>query len=231
MPWPAVASLRRRAAAAEPAVSQTVSLLPDASAVPECERNAYLDLEIVKIEPESEIISSFYLRRADGTPLDPWVAGQFLPIRVRSPARRRPALRTYTLSTTPNPDHYRLSIRRGGEGSLVSRYLHDHGRPGLRIEAMAPRGKFTLMPESERPVVLVSGGVGITPMIAMADHIVDEGQRTGKFRPVWFRPRHQQRPGPRFWRPCPRARRRASGVEGACPLQPARRRRSPRHYP
>ena len=174
------------AAAAEPAVSQTVSLLPDASAVPESERNAYLDLEIAKIEPECEIISSFYLRRADGTPLDPWVAGQFLPIRVRVPGEVRPVLRTFTLSSTPNPDHYRLSIRRGGEGSLVSRYLHDHGRPGLRIEAMAPRGKFTLMPESERPVVFVSGGVGITPMIAMADHIVEEGRRTGKYRPVWF---------------------------------------------
>ncbi|HEU0155914.1 MAG TPA: 2Fe-2S iron-sulfur cluster-binding protein, partial [Stellaceae bacterium] len=174
------------AAAVAPAVSQTVPLLPDGSAVPDTERNAYTELEIFKIEPECEIISSFYLRRADGKPIEPWVAGQFLPIRVRVPGEAQPVLRTFTLSTTPNPEHYRLSIRRGGEGSLVSRYLHDHGRPGLRIEAMAPRGKFTLTTGGERPVVFVSGGVGITPMIAMANHIVEEGRRTGKYRPVWF---------------------------------------------
>jgi ferredoxin-NADP reductase len=59
------------------------------------------------------------------------------------------------------------------------------GGPGLRIEAMMPRGKFTLAPQSERPVV--SGGVGITPMIAMVNQIVEEGRRrTGIFRPVWF---------------------------------------------
>jgi uncharacterized protein len=51
---------------------------------------------------------------------------------------------------------------------------------------MAPRGKFTLTAAGERPVVFVSAGVGITPMIAMANHIVEEGHRTGKFRPVWF---------------------------------------------
>jgi len=151
-----------------PPVLRTIPLLPNASVVPDSERNAYVELEIFKIEPESEIISSFYMRRADGKPLDPWVPGQFLPIRVTIPSEPQPALRTYTLSTTPNPDYYRLSIRRGDENSLVSRFLHANGRPGLRIEAMTPRGKFMLTPQSERPAVFVSGGVGITPMIAMA---------------------------------------------------------------
>ena len=169
-----------------PAVSRTIPLLPDASAAPDSERNAYVDLEIFKIEPESEIISSFYLRRVDGKPLDPWEPGQFLPIRVTIPGQAQPALRTYTLSTTPNPDHYRLSIRRADGNALVSPYLHANARPGLRIEAMTPRGKFVLIPESDRPVVFVSGGVGITPMIAMANHLVEEGRRHGQFRPVWF---------------------------------------------
>ena len=173
-------------AAAVPAISRTIPLLPDASVVPDSERNAYVELELFKVEPESEIISSFYLRRTDGKPIDPWVPGQFLPIRVTIPGQPQPALRTYTLSTTPNPNYYRLSIRRGDENSLVSRFLHANGKPALRIDAMTPRGKFMLTPESERPVVLVSGGVGITPMIAMANHIVEEGRKTGKFRPVWF---------------------------------------------
>jgi carnitine monooxygenase subunit len=174
------------AAAAAPAVSRTIPLLPDASAVPDSEKNAYVDLEIFQVEPESEIIRSFYLRRPDGKPLDPWIAGQFLPIRVTIPGEPQPVLRTFTLSTTPNPDHYRLSIRRGGEHSLVSRYLHESGKPGLRLEAMTPRGKFVLAAGSERPVVFVSGGVGITPMVAMANQIVEDGQKSGKFRPVWF---------------------------------------------
>src|SRR6516225_6164873 len=180
------AALMPAAAAAVPAISRTIPLLPDASVVPDSERNAYVELELFKVEPESEIISSFYLRRADGKSLDPWVPGQFLPIRVTIPGRPQPALRTYTLSTTPNRDHYRLSIRRGDGNALVSRFLHANGKPGLRIDAMTPRGKFMLTPESERPVVLVSGGVGIAPMIAMANHIVEEGRKTGKFRPVWF---------------------------------------------
>ena len=174
------------AAIAAPAVSRTIPLLPDASAAPDSERNAYVDLEIFKIEPESEIISSFYLRRVDGKPLDPWEPGQFLPIRVAIPGQAQPALRTYTLSTTPNPDHYRLSIRRADGNALVSPYLHANARPGLRVEAMTPRGRFVLIPESDRPVVFVSGGVGITPMIAMANHLVEEGRRHGRFRPVWF---------------------------------------------
>ncbi|HTV44828.1 MAG TPA: SRPBCC family protein [Stellaceae bacterium] len=168
------------------AVARTVPVLPDASAVPDSERNAYVALEIIKVEPESDIISSFYLRRADGKPPEPWIPGQFLPIRVTIPGTPQPVLRTYTLSTTPNPDHYRLSIRRGEGSALVSRFLHANAKPGMRIEAMSPRGKFTLDPASGRPVVLVSAGVGITPMIAMASHIVEDGRRTGKFRPLWF---------------------------------------------
>jgi phenylpropionate dioxygenase-like ring-hydroxylating dioxygenase large terminal subunit len=125
----APATLTPAAAVVAPAVSRTIPLLPDASVVPDSERNAYVELEIFKVEPESEIISSFYLRRADGEPLDPWVPGQFLPIRVTVPGQTQLALRTYTLSTTPNPEYYRLSIRRGDGNSLVSRFLHPMANP------------------------------------------------------------------------------------------------------
>jgi hypothetical protein len=97
-----------------------------------------------------------------------------------------PALRTYTLSTSSNPDYYRLSIRRGEGDALVSRFLHANAKPGFHIEAMAPRGRFVLSGSTDRPAVLISGGVGITPMMAMAEHIVAEGKRTGKFRPIHF---------------------------------------------
>jgi hypothetical protein len=152
----------------------------------ERERNSYVELEVVRVESESAIISSFYLRRADGEPIAPWAPGQFLPIRVAIPGRSEPVLRTYTLSTRSNPEFYRLSIRRGDGASLVSQFMHTNGKAGFRLQAMMPRGKFVLDESTSRPVVLVSGGVGVTPMIAIAEHIVEQGSRTGAYRPIHF---------------------------------------------
>jgi ferredoxin-NADP reductase/phenylpropionate dioxygenase-like ring-hydroxylating dioxygenase large terminal subunit len=164
----------------------TISVAPSASVVPESDRNTFVELEVANIEKESETISSFYLRRADGGSLCFWEPGQFLPIRVTIPGQAEPLLRTFTLSTCCNPDFYRLSImRREGIGS-VSEFLHDTAQKGFRLEAMMPRGKFVLDQTAARPVVLVSGGVGITPMMVIAEHIVEEGCRTGTFRPIYF---------------------------------------------
>jgi ferredoxin-NADP reductase len=167
-------------------VSTTVSAEPTASAIAESERNAYVELEVAKVEKESEIISSFYLRRVDGAPLYRWEPGQFLPIRVTIPGHAEPVLRTYTLSTCYRPDYYRLSIRRGGAAGLVSQFMHVNAGNGFRLHALTPRGKFVLDQISRRPVVLVSGGVGVTPMMAIAEHLVAEGRRTGAHRPVHF---------------------------------------------
>ncbi len=166
-------------------VTSLISVTGDESLVPEAERNLFFDVEVDRIEPESEIIRSFYLRRSDGAKLAPWQPGQFLPIRVRIPGQPTPVLRTYSLSTCANPEFYRLSIRRAG-GGLVSCFLNDTAKAGLRIEAMAPRGKFVLDRSNSRPVVLLSGGVGVTPMMAILEHIAEEGRRTGNFRPVYF---------------------------------------------
>jgi ferredoxin-NADP reductase/phenylpropionate dioxygenase-like ring-hydroxylating dioxygenase large terminal subunit len=167
-------------------VSTTISAAPTASVAAESERNAYVELEVARVEKESDIISSFYLRRADGEPLYRWEPGQFLPILVTIPGRTEPALRTYTISTCHNPHFYRLSIRRGEGTALVSQFMHDHAKAGFRLRALMPRGKFILDQSSNRGVVLVSGGVGITPMMAIAEHIVEEGRRTGTYRPIHF---------------------------------------------
>jgi len=167
-------------------VSTTISVTPTASAAAERDRNAYIELEVAKVEKESEIVSSFYLRRADGDLLYHWLPGQFLPIRVTVPGHPEPLLRTYTLSTRCNPEFYRISIRRGEGVPAVSQFMHASAKPGFRLEAMMPRGKFVLDEGSARPAVLVSGGVGITPMVAIAEHIVEEGCRTGNYRPIHF---------------------------------------------
>ena len=150
------------------------------------ERNVYADYTIFKVEKESESITSFYLRRADGSALASYEAGQFLPIRLTIPGQPKPVHRNYTVSDAPNPEHYRLSIKREGGAALVSNFLHDHATPGFRLEAMAPRGKFGCDAACTRPVVLISGGVGITPMIAMANHLINEGRRTRNFRRTVF---------------------------------------------
>lgn len=178
--------LQELPAASSLPVSTTISAAPTPSVAAESERNSYVELEVAKVERESEIISSFYLRRVDGEPLYRWQPGQFLPIRVTIPGRTEPALRTYTISTCYNPDFYRLSIRRGEGVALVSQFMHANTKAGFRLHALMPRGKFVLDQASNRAVVLVSGGVGITPMMAIAEHIVEEGCRTGKFRPIHF---------------------------------------------
>lgn len=152
----------------------------------EKQRNTYIAYEIADIQRESEAISSFTLGRADGKALAAYRPGQFLPIRLTIPGQEAPVIRTYTLSDAPGADHYRLSIKRQGGMALVSNFLHEHAKPGFALEAMAPRGRFVLDQSSQRPVVLISGGVGITPMIAMANHIINEGQRTRNFRRTTF---------------------------------------------
>lgn len=150
------------------------------------ERNVYVDYEVFRIEKESKAISSFYLRRADGKGHASYHPGQFLPIKVAIPGQSEPAARTYTISDTPTAGHYRLSIKREGDDALVSNFFHDRVVVGSRLEAMAPRGKFVFDEASERPVVLISAGVGVTPMIAMANFIAGEGQRTRISRRTYF---------------------------------------------
>ncbi len=183
-----VDALHGRSFAAQQAapVSATISITAEPSVAANAGPNAHVELEVAKIEPESEDISSFYLRRADGGQLYAWEPGQFLPLRVTVPGQAEPLLRTYTLSTRCNPEFYRLSIRRGDRQSLVSPFLHANAKPGFRLKAMMPRGKFVLGNSRPCPVVLVSGGVGITPMIAFAEHLVEHGRATGAWRPIHF---------------------------------------------
>jgi len=181
---PAAAKQAVEAQAALPQTSM-ISVNEGNSLSPQSERNTYFPVEIARIEKESDVISSFYLRRLDGTPIPPWEPGQFLPIRLNIPGQTAPVVRTYTLSTCANPDFYRLSIRRIEDG-IMSRFLHDNAKTGLKIEAMTPRGKFVLDQSSARPIALLSGGVGVTPMMAMLEHLAAAGKRSGEYRQAYF---------------------------------------------
>lgn len=138
-------------------------------------------LRVSRIVEESRSIRSLHLEPVDGAGLLPHVAGQHLPIRVRLAAGEKPLIRTYTLSVAPSDGLYRISVKREGP---VSQFLHDDLHEGDLIEARAPAGAFTLDPQDERPLVLLAGGIGITPMLAILRDVIYEGWRRQRIRSV-----------------------------------------------
>jgi ferredoxin-NADP reductase/MOSC domain-containing protein YiiM len=128
---------------------------------------------------ESTTITSIYLESDDGSPLPPARAGQYLTLRLPGAADPAP-VRSYSLSSAPGAEAYRISVKREAAG-LVSRYLHDVLRAGALVEVAAPRGEFVLR-EGVNPVVLVSAGVGATPVLAMLHDLA--GRDTE--REVWW---------------------------------------------
>jgi ferredoxin-NADP reductase/MOSC domain-containing protein YiiM len=138
--------------------------------------------------PESLDITSFYIIPEDRVPLPVYLPGQFLTFKLDIPGRPRPVVRTYSLSDGPcHEGYYRVTIKRKPppeDPSIPSgsHYFHDHVEQGTRLSVAAPRGDFYLDPNEETPVALLSGGVGLTPMISMFNAIV----HVGKKRPVWF---------------------------------------------
>src|SRR5262249_36833877 len=124
---------------------------------------------------------SLVLVPADGRPLIAAEAGQFVVLRLRPNPDAPPILRSYSLSDTPSADHYRVSIKQELNG-LGSTYVHSHVRVGDALDVSLPRGSFTLQ-SGERPVVLLSAGIGATPVLAML-HALAETRSTRQI--LWF---------------------------------------------
>ena len=139
--------------------------------------------EVQRKVRESEDVCSLYLRPSDEKALPRYKPGQFLTLRVPASDGSAPLIRTYSLSDSPSPDSYRLTVKRTAETSaatpragIASTALHDHVAVGDVLEAKAPAGLFTIEPtETYRPVVLIAGGIGITPILAMLNSIVEQG--------------------------------------------------------
>jgi ferredoxin-NADP reductase len=147
---------------------------------------------VVRKVKESKEITSFHLAPVDAGPLPHFAPGQFLPIRLEIPGQPRPVIRTYSLSDFPDggsPSTYRLSIKREPApenldvpAGVASNFMHDHIGEGSIIEARPPSGSFVLDPTLPTAAVLISNGVGITPMMAM----LMASARTNPRRKVWF---------------------------------------------
>jgi len=137
--------------------------------------NGYRKFIIDKKVEESEIVTSFYLRPADGSDLPDFEPGQYITVKIHHPESPT-SPRNYSLSDRPGIGHYRISVKRepnpvpGVPGGLVSNYLHDFMSVGDELEVGPPCGDFTIAPSApiERPIVLLAGGIGVTPLLSMA---------------------------------------------------------------
>ncbi|MDH4234264.1 MAG: 2Fe-2S iron-sulfur cluster-binding protein [Gallionella sp.] len=135
------------------------------------------------IEDAVQSVCSFYLVPEDGQPLPPFMPGQFLTFRLDVPTATgstEQIVRCYSLSDAPRPDGYRVSIKRvppplGSEFPLgrSSTYFHDQVAAGSLLQVRAPGGHFHI-DRSDAPVVLIAGGIGITPMLSMLNWCLAE---------------------------------------------------------
>ena len=144
-----------------------------ALAAPEVAWNGYRKFTVSRKVEECDQTYSFYLSPHNGRPLPSFKPGQYLTFELQPPAAPKPLIRCYSLSDGAlSADHYRVTIKRyvNAEGApgVISNYFADHVKEGDILNVKAPSGKFYLDVEVDRPVVLISGGIGITPMLAMA---------------------------------------------------------------
>ena len=124
------------------------------------------DLRVTAIKDESTIIRSFTLAPVDGRPLPDHKAGQFITLKA-TPVGGAPQIRNYTVSSSPQDDALRISVKRENNG-VMSNHLHDAVQVGDIIATKSPAGLFHFDATAKRPAALFAGGVGVTPMIAMA---------------------------------------------------------------
>ena len=163
----AVALLRRsrRLAAAPPAAALPAEAAEAAEAVA---WPGWRPFRVLERHFEDSVCSqcSFVLAPVDGLPLPPFRPGQFLTFRLAGTRLPRDVIRCYSLSAAAEPGHYRVTIKRVPDG-LGSNHFHDKVQQGSVLDVRAPAGQFCIDLQDTAPVVLVAGGIGITPLVAM----------------------------------------------------------------
>jgi ferredoxin-NADP reductase len=140
----------------------------------------FRQMRVANINRESNSVTSFILDPIDAQPLPICQAGQFVVLRLLVDPGKTPVLRSYSLSDLPAADHFRISVKNELNG-IGSSFLCDRAREGDLLDVSAPRGSFTLRP-SQSPVVLLSAGVGATPVMSMLHSLAAERSQ----REIWW---------------------------------------------
>jgi ferredoxin-NADP reductase/MOSC domain-containing protein YiiM len=137
-------------------------------------------LEVTATHEESRTVRSITLTDPDGTPLPPWRPGQSVVLRLSREDTHETLIRNYSLSNWAGAGSYRISVKREKFGA-ASTYIHSHVKVGDILEVAAPRGAFFLT-DAETPVILMSAGVGVTPVLSMLHTLA----ATESPRQIWW---------------------------------------------
>jgi ferredoxin-NADP reductase/MOSC domain-containing protein YiiM len=140
----------------------------------------FRQMRVANINKESDSVTSFILSPIDGQPLPHFQAGQFVVLRLLIDPGKPPVLRSYSPSDLPTADHVRISVKSELNG-IGSSFLCNRAREGDLLDVSAPRGSFTLRP-GQSPVILLSAGVGATPVMSMLHSLAAERSQ----REIWW---------------------------------------------
>jgi ferredoxin-NADP reductase/MOSC domain-containing protein YiiM len=140
----------------------------------------FRQMRVANIHKESDSVTSLILQPVDGRPIPVFQAGQFVVLRLLVDPGKSPVLRSYSLSDLPAGDHLRISVKNELNG-IASSLLCNRAREGDLLDVSAPRGSFTLRP-GQSPVVLLSAGVGATPVMSMLHALAAEKSQ----REIWW---------------------------------------------
>ncbi len=140
----------------------------------------FRQMRVANIHKESDSVTSLILAPIDGQPIPVFQAGQFVVLRLLVDPGKPPVLRSYSLSDLPAADHFRISVKNELNG-IGSSFLCNRAREGDLLDVSAPRGSFTLRP-GQNPVVLLSAGVGATPVMSMLHSLAAERSQ----REIWW---------------------------------------------
>jgi uncharacterized protein len=173
-------------------VGQIMDLRRTAREKSELSWNGFRKFEIKQKTMEGGGICSFYFSPHDKKNLPPFEPGQYLTFQLDIPDQKKAVIRCYSLSDSPNhPDYYRCSIKAvppprdnpdAHPPGLSSNFFHDSINEGDIIDVKAPSGHFFLDMTKHTPIVLIGGGIGLTPVLSMLNAVVESGST----REVWF---------------------------------------------
>ncbi len=139
--------------------------------------DGYREFVVDRKVKESDVVTSFYFKPADGGPIRDFIPGQYITVLIDQP---NTSPRNYSLSDSPGQDYYRISVKResaqnpNAPDGVVSNFLHNQVNEGDTIKIGAPYGDFALNPTKaiDSPIVFMAGGIGVTPLLSMAKSLV-----------------------------------------------------------